>query len=68
MRYSVEKEIVRLFQRDPETGYAALVKAMEGAAEKDMPFLLKLFMEVGGAALPAAKTLPGLGAGTVADF
>jgi hypothetical protein len=52
----VAQRITQLFQRDPETGYAALIKAIEEAAPKDKSSLMKLASEVVG----AGAQIPGL--------
>ena len=47
----VKQEMIKLFRRDPELGYAALVKAIEKAEPKDKPALVEMLLELGGKAL-----------------
>lgn len=55
----VAQRITKLFQRDPQTGYAALAQALEDAAPKAKGPLRKLMSELGGAAAQAAPRIPG---------
>jgi hypothetical protein len=55
----VAQRITKLFQRDPQTGYAALAQAIEDAAPKDKGPLMKLMSELGSAAAQVAPRIPG---------
>jgi hypothetical protein len=56
----VAQQLTKLFQRDPQTGYAALAKAIEEAAPKDKTFLMELASELATVTAKVAPKIPGL--------
>ena len=54
---AVQEEIIKLFKRDPELGYAALAEAIKKAPSADRPALVKLLLEQGSKALKQSAVI-----------